>query len=484
LEINSLCQVFTYWSTLTPATLFKNINEVSPGHFVKINSEGTQIQAYWKLQFPEKLRIGKHKLLDDIDELEDILTDAVRIRLRADVPVAAYLSGGLDSTVTTALIKKIEPGILNTFSLGFSEQDYDETSYQQEAASFLNCKHRSIQCTNEDISSTFPSVVWHSESPMLRTAPAPMYNLSRFVNQSKIKVVITGEGSDEMLAGYDLFKEMAIRRFWARDPRSRLRPLLLKRLYPYIPQIKNANSQTLKFFYGFRLEDTDFPAYSHLMRWNNGRHILKYIHASHQQNVHNFDPYQSWINQMPDGFTQWGDLAKAQYIESSLFMSGYLLSSQGERMTMANSVEGRYPFLDHRLIEFAAKLPEGFKLNGLNEKYLLKKMSIGIIPETIRTRPKQAYRAPVRSSFFDKSSINYIDSVLDKKTIDDYGIFDSTLLNKLIEKIRLTGSSSEVENMVVTGIISTQLFYQFFILGRHLESGDLPESVLRIIEEA
>ena len=483
LDINSLCQIFTYWSTLTPSSLFKNISEVTPGHYIIVNSAGIQNKSYWKLEFPEKSDITKHNFLDDKDELESILTDAVKIRLRADVPVAAYLSGGLDSTVTTALIKKIEPGVLNTFSIGFSEKDYDESSFQKEAAEFLNCKHRSIKCTTEDISATFPAVIWHSESPMLRTAPAPMYNLSRFVNQSNIKVVITGEGSDEMLAGYDIFKEMIIRRFWARDPRSKYRSLLLKRLYPYIPQIKNANSQSLKFFYGYRLEDTDFPAYSHIMRWNNGRHILKYLSGANQQVLHNFDPYQSWLNQMPEGFTNWGDLGKAQYLESTLFMSGYLLSSQGERMTMANSVEGRYPFLDHRLIEFAAKLPEGYKLNGLNEKYILKKMIQGKIPDSIRTRPKQAYRAPVRSTFFEKSTIDYVESLLNKKTIDEYGIFDSAMLDKLIEKIKSSGTSSEMENMVVTGIISTQLFYQFFILGIRPGYSKTPTSKLRIIEE-
>jgi asparagine synthase (glutamine-hydrolysing) len=483
LDINSLCQIFSYWSTLTPATLFKNISEVTPGNYVLINTKGVQVQPYWRLQFPDKQNISKITLPEAKEELEEILTDAVKIRLRADVMVAAYLSGGLDSTTTTALIKKIEPGILNTFSIGFSDQDFDETYFQQEASIFLNTKHKRIECTNEDISESFPNVIWHSESPMLRTAPAPMYNLSKFVKQNNIKVVITGEGADEMLAGYDLFKEMVIRRFWARDPRSKFRPLLLKKLYPFIPQISNANTQSLKFYYGYRLEDTDFPAYSHLMRWNNGRHIMKYIHSSHKEIVNFFNPFESWMNLRPEGFDDYGDLSKAQYLESTLFMSGYLLSSQGDRMTMANSVEGRYPFLDHRFIEFAARLPEGLKLHGLDEKYILKKMIKDKIPESIRKRPKQAYRAPISSSFFKKSQGNYVDSLLDIKTIDDYGIFDSTLSSKLVKKIKTTGTASEVENMIVTAIISAQLFYQFFILGKRPVSLVKPKSYLRLIEE-
>ena len=483
LSINSLCQVFTYWSTLTPGTLFNNIREVTPGHYIKINADGIQVRPYWHLQFPERQQIRAVGLEVAREELEEILTDAVRIRLRADVPVAAYLSGGLDSTSTTALIKKLEPGILNTFSIGFDDRSFDESSFQNEASDFLNTKHKSIGCSYDDISSNFPYVVWHSESPMMRTAPAPMYSLSRFVRQNNIKVVITGEGADEMLAGYDIFKEMVIRRFWAREPGSKFRPLLLKKLYPYIPQIANSSAQTLKFFFGYRLNDVNIPAYSHLMRWNNGRHIMRFLHPSHDDLVKNFDPYERWLNQIPYGFDNWGDLAKAQYIESTLFMSGYLLSSQGDRMTMANSVEGRYPFLDHRFIEFAANLPEGLKMHGLNEKYLLKKTMAGKIPESILNRPKQAYRAPISNSFFVKQKIDYVDSILDSKMIDEYGIFDSSITSTLIEKIKSTGQASEVENMAITAIISTQLFYQFFILGKPPKFPDKPTNILRIVEE-
>jgi asparagine synthase (glutamine-hydrolysing) len=210
---------------------------------------------------------------------------------------------------------------------------------------------------------------------------------------------------------------------------------------------------------------------------------MKYLHSSHQEIVKNFDPFESWMGQMPDGFDKWGDLSKAQYLESTLFMSGYLLSSQGDRMTMANSVEGRYPFLDHRFIEFAAKLPESLKLHGLNEKYLLKKMIEDRIPRSISKRPKQAYRAPISSSFFDQSENGYVESILDHNTIDDYGIFDSTLVTSLVDKIKKIGTASEVENMIVTGIISTQLFYKFFILGQSPVPMPEPKNLLRIIEE-
>ena len=233
-------------------------------------------------------------------------TMLLRIRLRADVEVAAYLSGGLDSSSTVAYIKNIEPGILNTFSIGFDEKDFDETSYQNEAVRYLNTKHKSIICTPEDISRSFPKVVWHSETPVTRTAPAPMFLLSRLVRDNNIKVVITGEGADEMLAGYDIFKEAKIRRFWAKQPDSKIRPQLLKRLNPFLPQMKDANPVILKMFYGFKLEDTNNPFYSHLLRWNNSNHIKKHFSEQLKSELATYSPLEDLEERLPEGFDRLG----------------------------------------------------------------------------------------------------------------------------------------------------------------------------------
>ena len=206
-----------------------------------------------------------------------MFTSAVRLRLRADVEVAAYLSGGIDSSATVAYIKDIEPGILNTFSIGFSEKDFDESRFQNEAVEYLHTNHKSITCSSRDIAEYFPKVVWHSETPVTRTAPTPMLILSKLVRDNNIKVVITGEGSDEILAGYDIFREAMIRRFWATQPGSAIRPLLLKKIYPDIPHLRNASPNILKMFFGYKLEDTDNPFYSHLLRWNNSNHIKRHF---------------------------------------------------------------------------------------------------------------------------------------------------------------------------------------------------------------
>lgn len=479
----ALSQIFTFWTTITPNTPFENINELPPGHYMLVNSRGITVKKYWELTFPEKGREEKITMNEATERFEELFKDAVRIRLRADVQVAAYLSGGLDSSVTTAFIKDIEPGVLNTFSIGFKEAEFDESSFQNEASAYFNTNHVAYSCTSEEIADSFIETIRHTEYPILRTAPAPMYLLSKKVRENGIKVVITGEGADEMLAGYNIFKEAKIRRFWARQPQSAIRPLLLTKLYPYLPIIKGANPNALKMFFGYKLTDTSNPFYSHILRWHNTSRIKNYFSKEFKSSVGDYDPMEEVESILTSQFDELGDLASSQFLESSIFMSGYLLSSQGDRMAMANSVEGRYPFLDHRIIEFCNALPENLKLNGLNEKFLLKKMMKGRIPESILTRSKQAYRAPILSSFFGPDSPGFVQELLSDNRLKDNGIFDEGHVSRLISKIKTGMNISEVDNMAVTGILSTQLLQQLFINESPIENGRPKLKNLRIVRD-
>jgi asparagine synthase (glutamine-hydrolysing) len=461
LDFKVLSQVFTFWAPLSPKSVFKDVFELSPGHCMVINRKGIRIEKYWELDYSNK-RSFKN-IEEAADEFNSLFYDAVKIRLRADVEVAAYLSGGIDSTVTTAYIKQIEPSVLHTFSIGFQENEFDETKFQKEASKYLNTEHKAFTCTSQEIARDFPDVIWHSEVPIMRTAPVPMFQLSRMVRENNIKVVITGEGADEMLAGYGIFKETAIRHFWSKYPNSKIRPLLLKKLYPYIPQIQNASPLMLKLFYGFKLEDTQNPYYSHLLRWNNAAHIRKHFNQDIIRSLDGYDPVSDVAEMLPENFNGWSALDKAQWIEASVFMSGYLLSSQGDRMAMGNSVEGRYPFLDHRIIEFCSALPPDFKLKGLQEKYLLKRAVRGKIPENIVNRSKQAYRAPISSTFLSQDAPAYIFDILDEKHIRETGIFNPGTIIPLLDKMRKAPATSEVENMILTLLVSSHLVHGQFI---------------------
>lgn len=477
----NLSQIYTFWTAITPGTAFKNIYELSPGHYLKYNREGIKTERYWELSYNDTFEgITMPEALENFREL---FYDAVRIRLRADVEVAAYLSGGIDSSSTVAYIKDIEPGVLNTFSIGFRDRDFDETDYQNEAVKFLNTRHKSITCSSDDISRSFPKVIWHTETPVTRTAPAPMFLLSKLVRENNIKVVITGEGADEMLAGYDIFKEAKIRRFWANQPDSAIRPKLLTKLYPYLPQMRQANPAILKMFYGYKLEETDNPFYSHLLRWNNSNHIKKHFSEQLKSQLNGYSPLDHLEQYLPGDFGKWDYLEKSQWLETSIFMSGYLLSSQGDRMAMANSVEGRYPFLDYRVIEFCNKLPADFKLNGLNEKFFLKKLMQGKIPDSIVKRSKQAYRAPIKSAFMTENAPEYVKEMLSPELFRKAGIFDYTSISNLLQKIELTGNSSEVDDMVLASVISTHLLFTMFPERSFNDFGQGKVSNLKIIDE-
>lgn len=459
----ALKEIFTFWTVLTPHTVFEGINELPPGHYALYKDGKLRISEYWSMKRAFSSEKFQGNFGDALDQLKWLLSDSLALRLRSDVKVGAYLSGGLDSSATTSLIKKFDSEILHTFSIGFADKVYDETSYQLEVSNYLNTRHRAITCSAEDIAQSFSDVIWHCETPLLRTSPAPMMSLSRFVHQQGFKVIITGEGADEALGGYDIFKETIIRQFWSRQPQSRLRPLLLKKLYPYVPSINQASPEVLKMFFKYKLEETDSPVYSHLLRWRNTSNLQKHFISDLNDHLKDYNPvdiYEEKIRPCTEGISV---LSKAQMIETDIFLSGYLLSSQGDRVAMANSVEGRYPFLDYRLLEFSASLPDEFKLKGLNEKYLLKELMKNDLPPNVLKRPKQAYRSPIVGAFTGNKIPGYVSQLLHPDLLKSYGIFNSDSVNNLLNKVKITNNFSEMDEMAIIGILSTQLLSCLFI---------------------
>jgi asparagine synthase (glutamine-hydrolysing) len=429
-----------------------------------VKNGNVKIEKYWSMNFNFDGNQETKSISSTATEFEELFKDAIKIRLRADVQVGAYLSGGLDSSLTTAYIHEIDPGVLNTFSIGFKDKAFDETKFQQDVSKKFDTKHAAFECSSEDIAENFTDTIWHTESPILRTSPTPMFMLSKKVREQNIKVVITGEGADEIFAGYNIFKEAKIRRFWANQPDSKFRPQLLSTLYKYLPMMKSSNNLALKMFFGYKLNETSNPLYSHLLRWHNTSRIITYFSNDYLSALENYAPLNDVTASLPDDFTSWSYLAQSQYLESTVFMSGYLLSSQGDRVAMGNSVEGRYPFLDYRVIEYASKLPDRYKLNCLNEKFILKKMGAGKIPESILNRSKQAYRAPIGSSFVKNKNLpDDIAEIIDPKCIKDYGVFNPEKVSSLFSKLKNQDVMSEIDQMAVVAIISTQLVCKMFL---------------------
>jgi asparagine synthase (glutamine-hydrolysing) len=469
LEIDpfALCEIFTLWAPLSPRSAFKDVHEVPPGHYVHVREGRVHATRYWRLDFP-----STHERRDESKEyyakgLRERLIESTRLRLRADVPVGAYLSGGLDSSIITTIIKKYTDAPLITFSIRFQHPEYDEGRYQEELIRRLETRHTQLECSTADIARAFPDVIWHVEKPILRTAPVPLFLLSGLVRDSNIKVVLTGEGADEFLGGYNIFKEAKIRRFWARNPDSPWRPLLLRKLYPYLAQTGGRQSYYWQNFFKDGLTETDLPYYSHLTRWHTTSKIRTLFSSRMKSLLDSYNPISEFEKLIDGHLTGWDYLAKAQFIEVETFLSNYLLSSQGDRVAMAHSVEGRFPFLDHNVVEFCSQIPSKYKLYGLTEKYLLKECMGGEIPLAIRRRVKQPYRAPDGVCFFGKDAPEYVREMLSPQQVAQSDIFDVEGVSRLVQKLeRLDGQApSPRDDMALVGILSTQLVQHHFISG-------------------
>jgi asparagine synthase (glutamine-hydrolysing) len=464
LDMKGLDEIFTWWTTAPPRTAFENIRELEAGTWLEIESGRISKKRYWSMEFPETFD-SQRPLISWAEELHDLLVDAVRLRLRADVPVGAYLSGGLDSSVTTALIRNFTDTRVETFSIAFHDKAYDESEYQNQMADFLGTNHHQIQCSYKDIAENFPEVIWHTERPILRTAPTPLFMLSGLVRKNDFKVVLTGEGSDEVLAGYDIFKETLIRKFWAKNPESGWRPLLLQRLYPTLPLSAARARFYLETFYKKGLSDIDKFHFSHIPRINTTTKIKDYFTDDARARISGHDSMSAYEKFIPDQFYSWHHLSRAQYLEALTLLSGYLLSSQGDRVSAAHSVEGRYPFLDHRVVEFGTRIPPWHKILGLKEKLVLKVAVRKELPAEITGRVKQPYMAPDSNSFFQVDSPAYLDEILSEKSLLSAGVFNPAFVDSLKAKCaRLHHAHlSFKDNMSFIGILSTQLLVAQYI---------------------
>lgn len=459
----ALAQVFSYWGMIQDATPFDGVKSLPAGHLMVLDRTGRSVRKYWDWDFNPAAKSRQTE--DDLAaELKELMIDAVRLQLRADVPVGAYLSGGLDSSIITSLIRNHTDTPLRSFSLTFEDAEFDESRFQQELANHLGTEHSAIRVARADIAAAFPRTIWHTEAPIVRTAPTPLMLLSGHVREAGYKVVLTGEGADEVFGGYDLFKEAKIRRFMARQPDSRWRHRILEQLYPYLQTSPVAGADFARRFFADGAEHMGRAWFAHHPRMTTTRRALRFLRPELHDQVVGWDACASIDRMMPAGWQSWDGMDRDQYVEAHTLLSGYLLSSQGDRVAMANSIEGRVPFLDHRVIEFANRLPARFKLRTLVEKHLLKKSMRGEVPEIIRTRTKQPYRAPDSASFFiDGRPVDYVAELMSRDRIDAAGLFDAASVEKLMSKCRAGRAVGFADNMSFVGILSTMLLHDQFV---------------------
>jgi asparagine synthase (glutamine-hydrolysing) len=455
LDPRGLKQSIQIWAPVAPRTAFEGVRALPPATVARFAHGRLETWNYWSLNLgdPDPDLAGPRAT----EALGTQLADAVRLRLRGDVPVAAYLSGGLDSSLVCALAQEQLAGTLSTFSVAFDDARFDERRYQAEVASALRTRHSVVAIANREIGELLPEMVEKGEQLVLRSAPAPFLRLSQFVRDNGIKVVLTGEGSDEILLGYDLYREVQVRAFWARRPSSRMRPALLGRLYPYLALGRQGTALLEQAFRGGL--QAAAPAFSHEIRWAASGRILRFLAPEIATRAADEDPVATVISGMPQLVRHWGPLARAQWLEMSTLLAGYLLTAQGDRMLMGHSVEGRFPFLDHRVMELAARMPDRVKLAGLDEKRVLKRVAAGRVPRAVLERKKFPYRAPVATALVGPEAPRWARELLTRDAVLDLGVFDGPRVDLLVRKLATLGPApvSEADAMAITAVATGQL---------------------------
>jgi asparagine synthase (glutamine-hydrolysing) len=458
-----LAETLATWSPIEPHTAYRGIDSLPPGHTLALEHDGREtLRRYWDWTFPDAAETAPSRYPSSVEaataELRELLIDAVRLQLRADVPVGAYLSGGLDSSGIVAMIRGFTDTPVRTFSVAFEDGEFDESEHQLAMVRHLRTDHTTLRCTRRDIGEAFPRLIRHSETPVLRTAPVPLMLLAGSVREHGYKVVLTGEGADEVFGGYDLFKEAKVRRFWAQQPQSKLRPRLLERLYGYLPNSPVRNPAFAQSFFGQGMEHLQRPIFAHVPRWTTSQRALGLLSPELRAEVGGFDPLAAFEATLPQKIGAWSPLARDQYVEAKSLLAGYLLSSQGDRVAMANSIEGRFPYLDHRVIEFANRLPPSFKIRGMTEKYLLRRALSDLLPDDIVHRTKQPYRAPDSASFFfDGQPLDYVADLMSESRLRAAGYFDPIAVGRLFDKCRAGRATGFADNQAFVGVLSTML---------------------------
>jgi len=466
LDAQALDELLTFWAPVAPRTMFRGVSQLCPGEMLVVENGTTRRRQYWNWPFPPS---GEHRRGPEaelVQELDAHLRDATRIRLRADVPVGAYLSGGLDSSALVAMLSDRVSQGLRTFSIGFDDAALDESAEQRQVAERFGTRHERLTCSAADVAAGFIHTIRHAESPVLRSAPAPMRLLSGLVRRSGIKVVLTGEGADEVLGGYDLFKEAKVRHFWARRADSAWRPALLRRLYPYLDLDRPQSAAHLRQFFGVGLDDPEDVCFSHLPRWTTTAQCKLFLSGDLRAGLGN-SAIDRLRASLPEAMGRWHHFNRAEYLEAKTLLPSYLLSSQGDRMLMAHSVEGRFPYLDHHLIGFATQLHPSHKMRALREKHLLREVMRDRLPRNIVARHKQPYRAPDAAAFLRTPIPDYVDRLLDRACIARYGYFDPDKVCRLVSKLRgqleRNGAASQRDNMSFMGVLSTQIWHALFV---------------------
>ena len=450
-----LAAISAHWTPLPDQTGFKNVLQLPMGEFLCVRKGHVSRCSYETLDLSSKEFSGTFD--DALECVRERLSQSVKLRLRSDVEVRVYLSGGLDSAIVADLAARTSSHPLSTFSVQFEDQKFDESHEQNLLADFFGTCHTALKISAEDITSNFPAAIYHAEVPAFRTAFVPMYLLSERVNQSGIKVILCGEGADEAFLGYNIFKDTMLREGWDTSSIEEKRDKLSK-MYPYLDHFDSKNQVHLMGLYQQFSQEQMPGLFSHEMRFQNGKFSARMFNDK-------TDPFLSLrgLVERDSSFSALSAVQKAQWLEFKTLLAGYLLSTQGERMSLAHSVENRCPFLDPDVVALSSSINLRFD-DGFREKHLLREAFKDRLPAEITNQSKHPYRAP-DSAAFVSSRPEYLELIQSDDNLGEMEFLNAKFCQALTKKIfsRDPKEISTKENQAFIFLVSLTLLNQFYI---------------------
>ncbi len=320
-----------------------------------------------------------------------------------------------------------------------------------------------IEIGPEEITDAFQDVMLHLETPVIRSAGVPLYLLARSTREQGITVVATGEGADELYWGYDLFKEAKVRAFCARDPDAAWRASLFDRMYPYFASTGGRRGESWRRFFLDAGPASD-PLFSHQTRIAATSGVKSLYSGDTRAALAGVDPLERLRDDLPEEFGRMSVLERAAYLELTTLLGNHLLAAQADRVGMAHGIEGRFPFLDHRVFEHSVATAPRDKMVGLHEKLAIRRVAAEVVPPIVAQRPKQPYRAPEAAAFFADEP-EWVTERLSPEAVAAVGIYDERAVAGLVRRCRAGRATGFRENMALMGVLSTQVWHDTFCTG-------------------
>jgi asparagine synthase (glutamine-hydrolysing) len=430
-----------------PRTLFAGIESLEPGHWLKIRGgKIVEKQRYWDLSFTKTSPLLREE--DYVEQLLELLRETIGIHLRSDVPFGAFLSGGLDSSTIVALMAEQLSTPVNTFSVGFDgEGIQDELPYAQQVAVAFGCSHHTLKITSNDFLNLAEKVLWHLDQPIADQATIATYMVAKLARQH-VKMVLTGEGGDELFAGYARYageRYSPLTRYIPQFAGQRIRALAERLPGPRRAKIA---LQALMIRDEFQRFANWFPMF------NDEAKAGLFLERQRELGKGVADLFAEHLNRCDAS----SPVDRMLYVDSKLWLADYLLL-RGDKLTMANSLEARVPLLDHKLVEFAGRLPANLKLRGKFRKYLLKQVGRRILPGTIIDRKKQGFPIPIER-WLRKEAAPMMNDLLSESSLRRRGFFDSTFVARRIKQ-HLAGLADHSTEL--WGLMSFEMWMREFV---------------------